>query len=283
LSLRHAALAILFSLVWSSAFVAGKFALGSLDAATLLTLRFALAALALAPWATRGSARLGLLLGVLNNVVYLGLGFFALTLTRTVVVVAIVSCAPFVTAGLARLTGLERPGLRFYVGAAIAFAGALVVIGFDGQGATLAGVALTAAGVVAFSAATLAYRRYGRDLAPAALNFWQALAGAALFAPLALAFGRFAPALQPAVALDIVFLALGVTIGGMALWLALIRAVGPARASAAHLMNPFFAALLASLLLGAPLRAADYLGAGVIALGLAIALRLNASTGSPRS
>ena len=108
-------------------------------------------------------------------------------------------------------------------------------------------------------------------------------AGAALFAPFALASGDVAPAFAPGVALDIAFLALGVTIGAMALWLRLIRAVGPARASAAHLMNPFFAALLSWAALGTPLRGADYLGAAVIALGLTIASRLSFSTGSPRS
>ena len=93
--------AVAFSLVWSSAFIAGKIALARFDPATLLTLRFGLSALLLAPFANLRAARIGLLAGALNNALYLGLTFWALQLTRPVVVVAIVSCAPFVTGVLA--------------------------------------------------------------------------------------------------------------------------------------------------------------------------------------
>ena len=109
------ALAVAFSVVWSSAFIAGKVALARLDPASLLSLRFALSALLLSPFAFRGGGgafRLGLGLGALNNAVYLGLTFWALALTRPVVVVAIVSCAPFMTAGLAAAFGIDVAGRR---------------------------------------------------------------------------------------------------------------------------------------------------------------------------
>ena len=58
------------------------------------------------------------------------------------------------------------------------------------------------------------------------------------------------------------------TIGGMSLWLVLIRISGASTASSYHLLNPFFGVLLAYLILGEPLRMADFIGAGLIVIGL---------------
>ena len=270
------ALAVAFSVVWSSAFIAGKVALARLDPASLLSLRFALSALLLSPFAFRGGGgafRLGLGLGALNNAVYLGLTFWALALTRPVVVVAIVSCAPFMTAGLAAAFGIERVRPAHWLGAAIAFAGVLIVTGFDGSGANIAGVGLAAAGTLAFSVATLGFRARARRVSIPALNFWQSLAGAVLLAPFALMFGHGAFSIDAPTGLAILYLAIVVTIGGMAMWFALIRLSGAAGASAYHLMNPFFGALLSALVLGTALRPADFVGAAVIALGLALTMR----------
>lgn len=275
------ALAVSFSLIWTSAFMAAKLAVARFDATSALSLRFALSALLLAPFAVRAASwrvtKLGLLIGLLNNTIYLGLSFSAIALLRPAVVVAISSCAPFMTAALAGLLGIERVGARQLGGAVLGLAGVLVVTGVDFSAIDPRGVALAATGALAFSGGTLLIRARARGLPPTALNFWQSVAGVAGLAPFAWVFGRgLAPsapvsALDPAV-LAIVYLATVVTIGGMAMWLALIRIGGAARASAVHLMNPFFGALLAWAILGSPLRAADFVGAAVIAVGLALSL-----------
>jgi len=66
----------------------------------------------------------------------------------------------------------------------------------------------------------------------------------------------------------ITHLVLVVTIGGMSLWLVLIRISGASTASSYHLLNPFFGVLLAYLILGEPLRMADFIGAALIVIGL---------------
>lgn len=274
--LAVAALAVSFSLIWSSAFVAGKIAVARLDPATVLSTRFALSALLLAPFAGRGAlseARLGLTLGALNNAAYLGLTFWALTFTRPVVVVAIVSCAPFLTAAMAAALRIEKVRPRQILGAIIGVIGVCVITGFNGAGFDLVGAALAALGTLCFCAGTLIFRARGAGASIAALNFWQSLAGAALLAPFAL---RAAPSLAAFDAVEIeaiLYLAIVVTIGGMAMWFVLIRLSGAAKASAYHLMNPFFGALLSAAMLGTPLRANDLLGACVIAFGLWLATR----------
>lgn len=272
------ALAMAFSLVWSSAFIAGKIALANLDPSSTLSLRFALSAAVLLPFAARGGRReagLGLALGALNNVAYLGLTFWALTYTRATVVVAIVSCAPFTTAGLAAILGIERVAPRQLAGALIGLGGVLLLTGFDRSSASAAGAGLAAAGTLAFSLATLLFRARAAGASIPALNFWQSLAGALSLAPFAWMYGRGLQAVATPDVLAIVYLALVVTIGGMAMWFALIRVSGAAGASAYHLMNPFFGALLSALVLGTPLRAMDFVGAALIALGLALTTGAN--------
>ena len=66
-----------------------------------------------------------------------------------------------------------------------------------------------------------------------------------------------------------------VTIGGMSLWLVLIRISGASTASSYHLLNPFFGVLLAYLVLGEPLRMADFIGAGLIVSGLLLTTQAN--------
>ncbi len=277
--LAFLALAVAFSLIWSSAFVAGKIALARFDPATILSTRFALSALLLAPFARGGFDRrtiaLGLSVGALNNAIYLGLTFSALTLVRPVVVVAIAGCAPFATAALAAGLGVEAVRPRQFAGALIGLAGVVVITGLDMGALDLAGVVLAAFGALAFSCATLILRARAQGAPVQALNFWQSIAGALALAPFAWLHGRGFGAdeglsLADPALLAILYLAVVVTIGGMTMWLALIRIAGAASASACHLMNPFFGALLAALVLGTPLKLADFLGAAIIALGLAL-------------
>jgi drug/metabolite transporter (DMT)-like permease len=273
------AFAVAFSLVWSSAFVAGKVALARFDPATLLTLRFGLSALLLAPFASPGAARIGLIAGALNNALYLGLTFWALQLTRPVVVVAIVSCAPFVTGLIAAATGVERVRLTQFLGFALGLIGVGFITGFDFGGANAEGLALAAGGVVAFSIATLVIRSKAGGLSAPALTFWQSLAGAFLLAPIALANGRARAEIGAAgwfepSALALFYLVIVATLIGMAMWIGLVRLIGAAEASACHLMNPFFGALLAWCVLDQPLRPADFLGGAAIAAGLALGLDL---------
>ena len=280
-----AALVALFSLLWSSAFIVGKVALVDFDPATVLALRFALSAallLALPGWSLtrlQGTMRIGVALGLLNNAAYLGLTFTALQFVRPVVVVVIVSCTPFATTLLAAAIGLERASAAKLTGVAVGFVGVLIIAGWDLGGAPT-GVALAATGAAAFSIATVLFRAKAASLPLRELNIWQSLAGAAALAPFALLGGRGLGAASLPGAAAILYLAAVVTIGGMALWMTLIRASGAGAASAYHLLNPFFGVLLSAILLGAPIRGTDVLGAAVIAVGLFLTMRAPEATAS---
>lgn len=270
------ALIAVFSLIWSSAFIAGAVAIKDFDPITLLVLRFALSALVLLPFGWVGHSlfdarvvRHGLLLGLLNNAIYLGLSFSALRLIRPEVVIVIISCAPFVTTLAAARLGLERFSIRAVAGIALGFLGVLVISGIAStERPNGLGLLLAAAGMLAFVAGTVIFRRRSGELPILQTNFWQCIAGAGALLPLSLVSGQ--PLHPPSVpaTLALLHLVFVVTIGGMALWLVLIRNSGAGTASSYHLLNPFFGVLLAYLVLGEPLRAIDFIGAVLIGIGL---------------
>jgi len=272
------ALVALFSLIWSSAFVAGKIALTALDPYTVLIVRFGLAALLMAPFIpwrriNRDAVRVGAMLGLLNNALYLGLTFSALQYLRPETVVVVVSCAPFVTTLFAAGLGQERLAVRRIVGIACGVGGVAVMTGIAGAvRPDPLGLALAAAGTLSFAVGTVLFRGKAVGLPVFQLNFWQTLTGGIALLPAAGLLGAPVGPLSPPVVLAVLHLALVVTIGGMALWLALIRAHGAGTAASFHLLNPVFGVALAHLAFATPLRPEDFAGAALIALGLGLAV-----------
>jgi drug/metabolite transporter (DMT)-like permease len=273
---------LLFSLIWSSAFVAGKLALAVIDPFTLLTLRFAAAGallLAVSVMATGGavfSRKLvvdGLWLGALNNAAYLGLSFKGLETVSPEATVLIVSTSPLMTTLIAAFSGGRRSP-RQIAGALIGFAGVVLVVGARLEGGEdPTGAALVALGTLAFSVGTVAYGRTGHGHDPVALNAVQTLSGAALLTPFASLSMASATALgQPAVLIAFAHLVLSVSIAGFLLWLWLVRRIGAAHAATFHLINPLFGIALTAALFGSPILTSDLLGAAVVIAALAMVL-----------
>jgi drug/metabolite transporter (DMT)-like permease len=274
-------LIILFSVIWSSGFIAGKVAITELDPLEVLALRFLLSVALLLPFCVRQaghlrnqqSMRAGIQLGVLNNALYLGLTFSPLRFIRPQLVVIVVSTAPFLTTILAAMRSLERINIPKVVGIAMGFGGVLVITGVGSLTASdITGLALALTGTAAFSIATVYFRGKAAGLSVLQLNFWQSVAGAVALIPVAVLLGRKPsfPSLPTAIA--ILYLSVVVTIGGMVLWLFLIRKSGAASASAYHLLNPLFGVLLSHFILKTPIRQQDLVGAAAIAAGLLIAI-----------
>ena len=275
-----------FSLIWSSAFIAGAIALEEVGPFTLLVARFALTALVLLPFSlpsrSLGSARVmryGLLLGLLNNVIYLGLSFSALRLISPEIVIVIISCAPFVTTMAATFLGVEVFSARTLIGILLGFSGVLMILGIVSfeptlfqstsfQATNVWGLLQAVAAMLAFAAGTVLFRRQSSELPILRTNFWQSIAGTFGLLPIAV-FSEtvfYAPSISTIIA--VLYLVFAVSIGGMALWFVLIRNSGAGRASSYHLLNPFFGVLLAHLFLGKALIVADFIGATFIAVGL---------------
>ena len=170
--LAFAALVAVFSLIWSSAFIAAAIALEDFDPFTLLVVRFALGAAILLPFCLLNRElfdarviRHGLLLGLLNNAIYLGLSFSALRTLRPEVVIVIISCAPFATTLLAVWLGLETFSMKMLTGIVLGFLGVVVMSGIaSAQRPDIWGFLLAVAAMLAFTAGTVLFRRKAGEL-----------------------------------------------------------------------------------------------------------------------
>lgn len=273
----------LFSLLWASAFVAGKVALTHIDPISLLCARFATAgglmlawALLTRPataWRERPKALLvdGLMLGLFNNALYLGLSFLGLRTVSPEVTVLIVSTAPFFAIALSVMSG-GTCTRRQIAGVAIGFLGVYTVLGARIQGgAEWHGVLLVLAGTVSFALGTVWYRHHGAQHDPLVLNGLQNLTGALAVLPFASHLPQAFASLQY---LDYLLafshLVLLVSITDFMIWLALLRRIGVAQASSFHLLNPIFGIVLSALVFGTAIRGTDAAGTLIVIAGLAL-------------
>lgn len=282
-ALRIAAVGTAFSLVWSSAFIAGKIGMSSSGPLTLLSLRFLLAGALVAlvgralqrPAAggsDRGALVTALAAGLLTNAVYLGLTYTGMQTIPAGLTAILVSTSPLVTALLAALWLRDPFGWRCGLGLAAGFLG---VVWIMGERATLApvdpvGVLLVLVGTVALAAATILNRRIVGRLDPWKIACIQLPASGLGLLPIAwwqegLAFDADAAFIG-----SLLYQASVVSIGTTLMLLWLVQHGGVARASGFHLLNPVFGTFLAMTLLGESIPASDLMGALPIVAGLGL-------------
>ena len=175
---RIAVVGCAFSLIWSSAFIAGKQAMTGCGPFTLLSLRFLSAGALLwllrrwLPGDTHQQAqapasawRHALIAGLLTNAVYLGLGYHGLRHVPAGLTAILVSTSPLITAAMAALWLHEPLGARRLLGLLCGLGGvAWIMAGRAGGSAALddtalLGVGMILAGTLALAVSTLFNRR----------------------------------------------------------------------------------------------------------------------------
>jgi drug/metabolite transporter (DMT)-like permease len=273
-------LIVLFSFIWSSAFIAAAFSLPDLGPYFTLLARFALSAMLLFLIARFSEICLfdsktvknGLILGLFNNAIYLSCTFTALQYISPSWVIIIVSCSPFITAIFAPIFRLEKFSVKKFCAVMIGFFGVYMIIGRNLTNANLIGILLAAAGTISFVAGTLYFKYSGTEQSKAALNFWQSIMGAAILLPLSLWFyPENGIEFSPVSMLAILYLVVVVTIAGMFLWFYLIKKSGAATASIYHLINPFFGVFLSYIIFGSKIMPMDFIGLIVVAGAIILA------------
>lgn len=288
---RIALVGTLFSLVWSSAFIAGKIGMTATGPLTLLALRFLLAGallVLLGRWlgpacrpfqAGRPTLLAALAAGLLTNAVYLGLAYSGMRSVPAGLTAILASTAPLLTAWLAALWLKEPFGWHGALGLLAGFAGVVWIMGGRawapaGAAVDTTGVLLILSGTVALSVSTLLNRRaVAGGLDPWRIALIQLPASGLVLLPLA--WWREGLAIQPNAAFfgSLVYQAVAVSIGTTLMLLWLVRHGGAARAGSFHLLNPVFGTLLAAGLLQEAVPASDLVGVLPIVAGLALVLR----------
>ena len=272
-------LALLFSLLWASAFLAVKVALRSSPPLFLMGSRFVVAAAILLgiaalrrrPFPAGGRAWIRLAaLGILNYGLYLGIAAIALRHLSAGMGAVLASTIPLMlaVAGFALLAeGLTRTRLA---GLGIAFVSVVAVMYSRTSPADQpAAMLLILAANVAYTAGTILFKRWKPSEDAMVLNGVQLLvAGAVLLVPSLLledvASVRFDDSFLEAMA----YLVFAVSLGAMSIWFYMLRRGDATRASSFFFLNPIFGLFLGALILAEPVHGLDIAGTAGVAVGI---------------
>lgn len=269
--------------LWSSAYVFTKVALASFTPATLAFLRCAVAALALLCVAARrakGSCRardwpVFLLSGVLGFSLYLWLfntGQAGLTAATSCV---LISTAPLITAVMAAALLHERLRPSGWLALALAFAGVLILMLWDGTLSLNDGIFWSLGAAVCISGYNLLQRRHAGRCGTLTLTAWS-------FACAALTLSPFAPEAVRRFCLApwthccaVVFLGLFPSALAYLLWAKALSQAKSAGAAAAYMfLTPLFSLLLGYAVLAEVPGPGTFAGGAVILAGLALFQRV---------
>lgn len=287
---------IVFCLLWSFAFVAGKIAVTDCPPLILLAARFSIAGvLILGISAVRRDAwslswrdvmAYGII-GLANNALYLVLGYTGLQSVSAGLGGLIVSANPIFTAVLAALLLKEPLTGRKIVGLLLGIAGVASIVWHRMSVGTdsLHGILFTLASLASIVAGTILFKL----LAPKG-SLWlgngvQNLVAGVVLIPVALTFADI-NAIVPSARLlaSFAFLTLGGSILAYLLWFHLLKTCGATAASAYHFVMPPLAMLFAWMVLGEHVEIRDLLGIVPVALGIYLVTRPAASLAAvPRS
>ncbi len=288
LALAGTAAALLFCILWASAYVPSKIGSTFVPPYWFLAVRFAIAGaimtvLAFAlrrPFPATARAWAGCaVLGIFTNAGYLGLTYTALSHGLASGVGAIVaSTNPLILAVVGpwllreRLTRLKAAGML------LGFGGVLAIVLARGGGAAAApgDVLLAVAGVCASVISTILFKRAGGESDLFALNSIGLCASALVMLPLALVFEGALPIAGfafPEVQAAMAYLVLIVSIGVSLLWFWLLTHGEASRVSAYYFLTPAFGLAFGALLLHEQFHPSDLIGLVAIAAGIILVQR----------
>jgi drug/metabolite transporter (DMT)-like permease len=216
----------------------------------------------------------------LNQLAYV----YAIKLTNASTVALILGITPIFAALGAYVVGLERMALRFWIAAAVSFAGVgLVAIGAGGGvSIDLTGNLLAVATAATWAAYSIVIAPLMRRYSPYRISAIVLLLGCV---PLVLTALRqlseqdFSLGFLPWAA--IVFATLGPLVVTNVLWFRSVNTVGPSRATLFANIQPFIAVVLAVLILSEQITAFQVAGGVLIGLGILLVRRRQESLAAP--
>jgi drug/metabolite transporter (DMT)-like permease len=274
----------LFCTLWSSAFTAAKVSMASSPPMLFLTARFLLAGAVMLAAAGFSSQSLPsrrdigalILVGVLNNALYLSLSFSGMGTVSAGLAALITSCNPILTAIAASIFLRERLTLRKIAGLIIGFCGVAFIVRnrISGGVESMEGVLLIVAALFALVAATILFKLLNPRGGLWIGNGIQNMAAGLALLPVALCVENTAD-VTPNLSLlgALLYLALGVSMVGLLAWFYLLTVAGPTAASSYHFLTPPLGVFFGWLVLGETISLPDMLGIVPVVYGISLVTR----------
>jgi drug/metabolite transporter (DMT)-like permease len=281
---------VVFCLLWSFAFVAGKIGVTYCPPLILLAVRFSLAgililgitALRRERWSlSRRDTLAFALIGVANNALYLGLGYTGLQTVSAGLGGLIVSANPVFTAVFAALLLNEQLTWRKIAGLVLGIIGVGLIVWHRMSVGTdsLHGILFTFASLASIVAGTILFKL----LAPKG-SLWigngvQNIAAGIVLIPFAFTLSSVND-IVPNLPLfaSFAFLTLGGSVLAYVIWFHLLRVCGATAASAYHFLMPPLAMMFAWMVLDEHVELRDLLGIVPVAIGIYLVTRPAAAT-----
>lgn len=282
---------LLFVLLWSGAFIAVRAGIPDVTPIAFLGARFTLAALILLPisfiigsaggW--REARRLWphlALSGILLNGAYLSAAYWAMLDISAATMALIGALQPLLTAFLSgpllgdRFRPLQWAG--FLLGSAgVATVAGINIVDLDNT----RGVAWGVLSSVCFVAGTLYYARFCKTSNLVTTNCVQLTAAAVFCWLIVLGFEDVSVSLTTTAIWSFLYLTFGVSLGGMGLYLYMLKTGTAGKVTANFYITPGLTAILGWLILGETLSTNALFGFGLAMIGLWLVHRRKPSTG----
>ena len=265
-------LGVTFCVLWSSAFIAAKFGLTAAPPLAQLTIRFLFAGALLVGlmvlmgkrWPRNWSDVVtGIILGILNNSIYLGLFFTAMQTVTAGIAALIAALTPLATVVLAQPVLGERLTRRVAAGIALGIIGAFIVLQqrLDAGTDDATGIVLCLIAMVCLSIGTVLYRKRGSHADPFVMNTIQTVASGIVLLPVALLVDDWGTiTFNATFFLSVGYLSIMLSIVALLIWFRLIRIAGAGKASSFHFLNPGLGMLFGFVILGEPIAMTDMIG-----------------------
>ena len=272
----HIAIALGTALLWGFGFVTSKYGADHMPPLFFLALRFTLMALMLL-WFVRPPAGRWLavsLFALTMGAGHFGLFYVALNIGVEASTAAIIWLTQVpLSALLAGIFLRERPGWMALLGIAIAFGGAVLLVGEPRHTSNAMGIALMFGSSIAWAIANVQVKRL-TDISPLALNGWMSAISALLLFPLSFALeeGQIASLLQPDWRLhgSLVYQVVGSTLLAYWAWYYLLAHNKVATVAGFMLLVPVVGVIFGVFLLGDPITWQTLVGGAIIVSGVAL-------------
>ena len=274
----------IFIILWSSAFVTTKPIIDNSDPFTSLAFRFFIVALGFFLFSIYTKKQIltnqknliqSLFSGVLFHGVYLGGVFYSISIGMpTGIAALIVTLQPILTNALAGKFLGEKVSFKQWLGIALGFLGAVLVLGFDiGVSLPVIGVIASFIALLAITTSTLWQKKISNNLPLSISNMYQAIGGCLFHLIIIFIFTEpyinFTPTFMIAMSHQI-FL---VSFGAFSILMFLIKNNSASKTVSIFFLIPPTTAIMAWLFLNEVLNNLDLIGFAVATLGVYIATR----------
>ena len=274
----------IFIILWSSAFVTTKPIIDNSDPFTALAFRFFIVALGFFLFSIYTKKQIltnqknliqSLFSGVLFHGVYLGGVFYSISIGMpTGIAALIVTLQPILTNALAGKFLGEKVSFKQWLGIALGFLGAALVLGFDiGASLPVIGVIASFIALLAITTSTLWQKKISNNLPLSVSNMYQAIGGCLFHLIIIFIFIEpyinFTPTFMIAMSHQI-FL---VSFGAFSILMFLIKNNSASKTVSIFFLIPPTTAIMAWLFLNEVLNNLDLIGFAVATLGVYIATR----------